>query len=414
MDSIIKDPALAPAGQDKIAWVKDFMPVLNALNDRYSKEKPFAGVKIAASIHLEAKSAYLCQVLKNAGAEVAVTGCNPLSTKDDVCAALAQSGVAVRSWFGMSEEEYFAHIEKTLEFKPHLIIDDGGDFVSVLHGSHPEYAAELIGGCEETTTGIHRLRGRAKAGKLNFPMMNVNDANCKHLFDNRHGTGQSVWDGIMSATNNMVTGKTVVVAGYGFCSSGIAARARGLGANVIVTEVDPYRAIEAAMDGFRVLHMDDAAPLGDVFVTATGCKEVLTKRHFARMKHNALLANAGHFDVEISKPDLESLCVRKFDRKPFIEGYELPDGRVLNLLADGRLVNIVAGNGHPAEIMDMSFGIQFLSALYMLQNGRALKPDLYEVPEEIDREVARIKIGAMGLGLDVLTPEQQRYLDGEY
>ncbi|MBQ2517500.1 MAG: adenosylhomocysteinase, partial [Clostridia bacterium] len=278
---------------------------------------------------------------------------------------------------------------------------------------HPEYAENLIGGCEETTTGILKLKARVRNNTLRFPMMAVNDANCKHLFDNRHGTGQSTWDAIMYTTNNMVTGKTVVVAGYGFCSSGIAMRAKGLGANVIVTEVNPFRALEAAMDGFRVMKMDDAAPLGDIFVTATGCRDVIVSRHFEKMKDGAILANSGHFDVEVSRAELEKIAVEKVERKPFITGYRMPDGRMLNLMAEGRLVNITAGNGHPAEIMDLSFAIQALSAEYLVKHGREMAPGLYNVPESIDREVAMIKLGAMGLGLDTLTPEQAAYLAAE-
>ncbi|MBQ9833105.1 MAG: adenosylhomocysteinase, partial [Clostridia bacterium] len=322
-------------------------------------------------------------------------------------------GVEVHAWFGATDEEYEEHIRRTLEFCPHIIIDDGGDFVAMLTETHPEYAKNLIGGCEETTTGIHRLRAREAAGTLTFPMMAVNDANCKHLFDNRHGTGQSVWDAIMYTTNNMVTGRTVVVAGYGFCSSGIANRAKGLGANIIVTEVNPYRALEAAMDGHRVMTMDEAAKEGDIFITATGCKDVITARHFAVMKNNAMVANAGHFDVEFSKTDLRAMSKSVTERKPFIEGYELEDGRIINVLADGRLVNIVAGNGHPADIMDLSFAIQALSARYLAQHGKELENKLYDIPEEIDHEVAMLKIDAMGLGLDVLTPEQEAYLKGQ-
>jgi len=416
--SCIRDASLAPLGEKKIAWVKEFMPVLSALEERFAAEQPLKGLKVSVCVHLEAKTAYLCLVLKAAGASVCATGSNPLSTKDEICAALAAAGVEVNAWFGATDEEYDEHIRKTLEFCPHVIIDDGGDFVAMLTGPHPEYARDLIGGCEETTTGIHRLRARYKAAAsdpsvMPFPMMAVNDANCKHLFDNRHGTGQSVWDGIMYSTNNMITGKTIVVAGYGFCSSGIAMRAKGLGANVIITEVNPYRALEAAMDGFRVMTMDDAAPLGDIFVTATGCRDVITRRHFERMKNNAMLANAGHFDVEFSKEDLKAMSVCVENRKPFIDGYRLPDGRVLNVLADGRLVNIVAGNGHPAEIMDMSFALQALSALWLAENRVRLAPMLYDVPEEIDREVAMMKIAAMGVGLDTLTPAQEAYIKGE-
>ncbi|MBQ7060797.1 MAG: adenosylhomocysteinase [Clostridia bacterium] len=413
MSYSIRDISLAPLGKKRIEWVKSYMPVLNELGERFRREQPFKGLRVSVCVHLEAKTAYLGLLLREGGAEVAITGSNPLSTKDDICAALADMGMNVYAWFNATPEEYHEHIRQTLEFKPHIAIDDGGEFVTMLHEEHPEYAENLIGGCEETTTGILKLRARVKNGKLNFPMMAVNDANCKHLFDNRHGTGQSSWDAIMYTTNNMVTGKTVVVAGYGFCSSGIAMRAKGLGANVIVTEVNPFRALEAAMDGFRVMKMDDAAPLGDIFVTATGCRDVITKRHFEKMKDGVILANSGHFDVEVSRTDLEAMAVKKINRKPFIDGYVMPDGRILNLMAEGRLVNITAGNGHPAEIMDLSFAIQALSAEYLAKHGKELAPALYNVPEQIDREVAMIKIGAMGLGLDELTPEQKAYLEAE-
>lgn len=412
--SAIKDISLAPLGLKRIAWVKEFMPVLSQLEALFKEEKPFAGLRVSISVHLEAKTAYLALVMREGGADVRVTGSNPLSTKDDICAALASLGMEVNAWYGASESEYREHIRKTLEFCPHIVIDDGGDFVAMLTEEHPEYAKNIFGGCEETTTGIHRLKNRERAGTLNFPMMAVNDANCKHLFDNRHGTGQSVWDAIMYTTNNMVTGRTVVVAGYGFCSSGIAERAKGLGASVIVTEVNPYRALEAAMDGFRVMKMDDAAALGDIFITATGCKDVIVDRHFAKMKNNALVANAGHFDVEFNKNHLRAMSREVVERKPFIDGYYLKDGRVINVLADGRLVNIVAGNGHPADIMDLSFSIQALSARYIAKNHASLTNRLYDIPEAIDHEVAMMKLSAMGLGLDELSAEQQSYISGEY
>ncbi|MCL2351883.1 MAG: adenosylhomocysteinase [Firmicutes bacterium] len=409
--SIIRDESLAPQGLEKIAWVREFMPVLARIKARFEAEKPFAGMRIAVSVHLEAKTAYLGLVFRAGGADVAVTGSNVLTTKDDVCAALASLGASVYAWHNATEAEYWGHLKNTLEFCPHIVIDDGGDLAALLHGECAAYAKNLIGGCEETTTGIRRLRARAKNGSLRFPMMAVNDANCKHLFDNRHGTGQSTWDAIMYATNLMITGKVVVVAGYGFCGSGIANRAKGLGARVVVTEVNPYRALEAAMDGFEVLKMDDAAALGDIFVTATGCKDVITARHYAKMKNNALLANSGHFDVEFSKPDLREMSDEITNRKPFIDGYRLKDGRVINVLADGRLVNIAAGNGHPADIMDLSFAIQAMGALYLAKNGKSLAPGLYDIPEEVDREVAMMKIEAMGLGLDELTAEQAGYLE---
>ncbi|MBE5760633.1 MAG: adenosylhomocysteinase [Clostridiales bacterium] len=411
--SIIKDKSLYNEGLKKIEWVRSYMPVMRALEERFKKERPFEGVKIAMSIHLEAKTAYLATVLKAGGATVFATGCNPLSTRDDIAAALDHLGLDVFAIHGVNEEEYTYHLKKALEGRPNIIIDDGGDLVKLLHGECEQYGEEVWGGCEETTTGIHRLKARAKAGDLKFPMLAVNDANCKYLFDNRYGTGQSVWDGIFNATNVVVAGKTLVVAGYGWCGKGVAMRGKGMGANVIVTEINPYRALEAAMDGFRVMKMDDAAPIGDIFVTVTGCKDVIVKRHFEAMKDGAIMANAGHFDVEINKVDLKELSEKVVNRKDFIDGYYMKDGRVLNLMSEGRLVNITAGNGHPADIMDMSFGLQSLSALYMVKNAKSMKPDLYDVPDQIDREVAMLKIGAMGLGLDILTEDQQAYIDAE-
>jgi len=410
--SIIRDPSLAEAGIKKIEWVKDFMPVLSQIEEDFKREKPFKGMRIAVSVHLEAKTAYFVHVLTSGGAEVAVTGSNVLSTKDDVCAGLDALGYTVYAWHNATEDEYRSHLKRTLSFKPDIIIDDGGDFVGLLHGECSDLAANLLGGCEETTTGIHRLKARAREGTLKFPMMAVNDADSKHLFDNVHGTGQSVWDGIMYTTNVMLTGKVVVVAGYGFCGKGVAMRAKGLGARVIVTEINPFRAMEAAMDGFDVMKMDDAAKLGDFFVTVTGCKDVIVGRHYEVMKDNAFLSNAGHFDVEFNKPQLKRMSVKTENRRPFIEGYHLKDGRVINVLADGRLVNIVAGNGHPADIMDMSFAIQALSARYIAENGKNLKPGFYDVPFEVDYKIALMKTKAMGLALDALTPEQENYLNG--
>ncbi|MDR1913905.1 MAG: adenosylhomocysteinase [Clostridiales bacterium] len=411
--SLVRDKSLAPLGLKKINWVreKEFMPVLAQLEKEFVSEKPFAGLKIAMSIHLEAKTAYLALLLRSGGADVAITGSNTLSTKDEICAALDSLGINIYAWHGATEEEYVRHLKETLAFKPNIIIDDGGDLVSLLHGECAEYATEMIGGCEETTTGLLRLRARVREGRLNFPMMAVNDANCKHLFDNVHGTGQSVWDAIMYTTNVQVTGKVVVVAGYGFCSRGIATRAKGLGARVIVTEINPFKCLEAAMDGFEVLKMDDAAKVGDIFISSTGCRDVITARHFKVMKNNVLLANAGHFDIEVNKVDLAEMSDRIEERKPYIDGYYLKDGRVINVLADGKLVNIVAGNGHPADIMDLSFAIQALSALYVARRGKDLTPGLYDIPEDIDYRVAIIKLTAMGLGLDELTPEQKAYLD---
>ena len=408
--SIIRDKSLAGAGLAKINWVKDFMPVMGALEKRMLEEQPLKGLKVTVCVHLEAKTAYLGQVLRAAGAQIAVTGSNPLSTKDEICAALDSQGIEVYAWHGATADEYHEHLMKALEFCPDAIIDDGGDLVSILHDEAPHLAKNLLGGCEETTTGIHRLRARSDAGKLNFPMMAVNDAKCKYLFDNHHGTGQSTWDAIMYTTNNMISGRTVVVAGYGHCSSGIAMRAKGLGARVIVTEVDRFKALEALMDGFQVMPMIEAAKLGDIFVTATGCNKVITTEHFNLMKNNVLLSNAGHFDVEVDRAALEAMSVKKENRKPFIDGYWLPNGNVLNLLAEGRLVNIVAGNGHPADIMDLSFGIQLLSLLHVVKNAAQLKPILHNVPQEIDDEVIRLKLEAMEVKIDSLSDEQIKYM----
>ena len=408
--SDILDINLASSGRDKINWVRKCMPVLNALEAEFLKTQPLKGLKMAISIHLEAKTAYLAETLRAAGAQVSVTGCNPLSTQDDVAAALAAEGFEVYGITGASMETYHEHLKKTLSCKPDLIIDDGGDFTELLHGECKDLACNLIAGTEETTTGVHRLHARAADGKLSFPMMAVNDALCKYLFDNRYGTGQSVWAAILHVTNMVVASKTVVVAGYGWCGRGIAMRASALGAKVIVTEVDPHRALEAAMDGYSVMTMDEAANLGDIFVTATGCDNVIRREHFEKMRDNVLLANAGHFDVEVNKEELAAMATEVRQRKPSIEGYYLPDGRVLNLLAEGRLVNLAAGMGHPAEIMDMSFAVQALSVVHLAAHGRELAPGVYNVPDYIDAQVARTKLAAMGLKIDTLTDEQKKYL----
>ncbi|MBQ9270202.1 MAG: adenosylhomocysteinase [Oscillospiraceae bacterium] len=410
--SIVRDMSLAEHGRMKIAWVQDFMPALSAIKKEFEQTRPFAGKKIAMSIHMEAKTAYLALVLKAAGAEVHATGCNPLSTQDDVAAGLASLGVNVYAWHGSTPEEYRAHLTQTLSCHPDLFIDDGGDLMELLCSSCREFGDHILGGCEETTTGVHRLRARAKAGALPFPMMNVNDAKCKHYYDNKYGTGQSVWDAIMHTTNLLVAGRTVVVAGYGYCGRGIAMRAKGMGATVIVTEIDPIKALEATMDGHQVMDMDSAAPLGDIFITATGCRDVITKRHFAVMKNNAFLSNAGHFNVEVNAEELAEMAVRVYPRRDEILGYELPDGRTLNLLAEGRLVNLASGNGHPAEIMDMSFAIQCMSLKYLMEHRDGMVPDLYEVPAEIDDLVSKIKLDAMGLKVDTLTANQVNYLNG--
>ena len=409
--STVRDMSLAEYGRMKILWVRDFMPALSVIRDRFVAEQPFKGMKITTSIHMEAKTAYLALCLAAGGAEVHATGCNPLSTQDDVAAGLASLGVNTYAEYGVDKEQYEKLLLEALACKPNLIIDDGGDLVETLY-RHPELAAELIGGAEETTTGIHRLKARAKAGVLQFPMMNVNDAKCKHYYDNKYGTGQSVWDAIMHTTNLLVAGRTVVVAGYGYCGRGVAMRAKGMGANVIVTEIDPIKALEASMDGCRVMPMDKAAREGDIFVTTTGCRDVITRRHFEVMKNNAFLSNAGHFNVEVNGEELENMAVRVYKRRNDIMGYELPDGRTLNLLAEGRLVNLASGNGHPAEIMDTSFAIQALAMEYMAKNGRGLNRQVYEVPKEIDDEVSRIKLAGCGMEIDRLTPEQEAYMNG--
>ncbi len=407
--SIIKDKSLAKSGHDKINWVKSYMPVLNSIEEEFERSKPFAGKKIAMSIHLEAKTAYLATVLRAGGAEVYSTGCNPLSTQDDVAAALSELDVNVYAVHGVDEKTYTSHLTHALSCHPDVIIDDGGDFIGLLHGNCRAYGDRLLGGCEETTTGIHRLRQREAAGTLDYPMIDINDADCKHLFDNRYGTGQSTLDAVMHATNLVIAGKKAVVAGYGWCGKGIAKRLAGMGAVVIVTEVDPVRALEATMDGFTVMKMDDAAAVGDLFITATGCENVIVGRHFAKMKDGVLLANSGHFNVEINKNDLLALCVSHKQRKPDIEGFEMADGRTLNLLADGRLVNLAAGNGHPAEIMDMSFALQAKCLEYLVRHP-GLEHKLYPVPRETDIAVAQLKLGKTGISIDRLTPEQERYL----
>lgn len=411
MESMIRDIKLAPSGHDKIEWVKNFMPVMAAVDEEFSKTKPFAGKKMVITLHLEAKTAYMAEIFKHAGAEVAITGSNPLSTQDDIAAALVEDGLHVFAWHGCSEEEYFTFIDKALDIQPDIIIDDGGDLVHMLHTKRRELLPHILGGSEETTTGVHRLRGLAKEGKLEFPMIAANDAYMKYLFDNRYGTGQSTWDGIMRTTNLVIAGKNVVISGYGWCGKGGAMRARGLGANVIITEVDPIKAIEAVFDGFRVMPMDEAAKIGDIFLTLTGDKDVIRKRHFQVMKHGAMMANSGHFDCEINIPELEECSVSRRTVRKNIEEFRQPDGRKLYLLAEGRLVNLAAGDGHPAEIMDLSFGVQFFSALHLLQHGREMRPDVYLMPEEINTKIAEIKLQSLGVAIDELTAEQRAYLN---
>ena len=410
MDSMIRDIRLAPQGIQKIDWVEKHMPVLSGIARQFRKEQPFAGLKVVVSVHLEAKTAYLAQVIHEGGGEVYATGSNPLSTQDDVCAGLASRGVTVLATHGCTLEEYHDFQCRALSVKPDVIIDDGGDMVHILHEEHPEWAVNLRGGCEETTTGIIRLRNRARAGQLRFPMFNINDADCKHLFDNRYGTGQSVWDGVMRTTNLVVAGTTVVVAGYGWCGKGVAMRAKGLGAKVVVTEVDPVKAIEAVMDGFTVLPMMDAAKVGDWFVTVTGCDGVIRPEHMLEMKEGAILCNAGHFDVEVDVAGLRALAKESREVRHNIEGFLLPNGRTIYLLAEGRLVNLAAGDGHPAEIMDMSFALQAECARRMAECGRDMKPNLYSVPVDIDKAVATRKLTALGVSIDVLSEEQKAYL----
>lgn len=410
MESMIRDINLAPKGQLKLDWVQAHMPLLNLIRKDFERDLPFKGKRIAICLHLEAKTGYLGKVIQAGGADVCMVASNPLSTQDDVVAALVKSGIHVFAWYNASDEEYRAHLNQALDFHPDLIIDDGGDLVATLHAERPGQLKEILGGCEETTTGILRLRSMEKEGTLSFPMVAVNDAYCKYLFDNRYGTGQSVWNGINRTTNLVVAGKTVVVAGYGWCGKGVAMRAKGLGARVIVTEIDPIKAIEAIMDGFSVMTMEEAAPLGDFFITVTGNLNVIRKEHLAVIKDQAILSNAGHFDVEICKKDLSDAAVSRRKVRDNIEEYVLSDGRKVYLLAEGRLVNLAAGDGHPAEIMDMTFALQALSLKFINENYTHLSNKVYEVPEEIDKKVAEMKLETLGVKIDRLTQEQKEYL----
>ena len=410
--STIKDLNLAESGERKIRWVEAHMPVLRDIGSDFAREKPFACLKIALSVHLEAKTAYLCRVLEMGGAEMHVTGSNPLSTQDDVAAALAAKGMDVHAVYGCSDEEYQAHLRSVLSVAPNIIIDDGGDLVHLMHTEFTDLIPQVIGGCEETTTGIHRLRIMDRAGTLRFPMIMVNDADCKHLFDNRYGTGQSVWDGIMRTTNLVVAGKYVVVSGYGWCGKGVALRAKGLGAKVVVTEVDPIRALEAVMDGYEVMPMMDAAAIGDIFVSVTGCKDVITLEHCEHMKDGAIVSNAGHFNVEIDMEALDRCADEIYEARHNIDAYRLPNGKTIYVIAQGRLVNLAAGDGHPAEIMDMSFAVQAMSAEYLVRTRGQLRPGVVSVPAEIDDNIARRKLKAMGVSIDSLSCSQKEYLNG--
>ncbi len=409
--SQIRDINLWESGEKKIQWVKDNMPLLRSIEDEYSKTKPLSGLRVALSIHLEAKTAYLCRVLAAAGAEMYITGSNPLSTQDDVAAALVKGGLNVFAWHNCTKDEYHQHLSEVIGQKPNIIVDDGGDLVNLIHNEYPEYLENVYGGCEETTTGITRLIAMDKSDSLKFPMILVNNAKCKYLFDNRYGTGQSVWDGINRTTNLIVAGKTVVVAGYGWCGKGVAMRAKGMGAKVIVTEIDPIKALEAKMDGFSVMQMQDAAMFGDFFVTVTGCKDVLTEASFLRMKNGAIMCNAGHFNVEINIPDLERIAISVEERRNNIVGYTLPNGNTLNLLAEGRLVNLAAGDGHPAEIMDMSFAIQAMSVMHIAENKGKFEKMINNVPEEIDNAMAKRLLEFSQCSIDTLTPDQEEYVN---
>jgi adenosylhomocysteinase len=407
----VADIGLAKEGRERIDWAWQYMPVMRLVDEkeRTRGTRPFDGHTIACCLHLEAKTACLLKVFKDLGAVVTAAGSNPLSTQDPICAALAEYGVHVFSRHGMSAAEYEENLHKMLAWEPDIIIDDGGDTVAMIHAHYPDLVPGILGGCEETTTGIKRLKAMGESGMLKFPMLAVNDALSKHLFDNRYGTGQSVWDGIMRTTNCVVAGKNVVVAGYGWCGKGVSSRASGLGAHVIVVEINPHRALEAYMEGYKVMDMAQAAKVGDIFVTVTGNTKVIRKEHFEQMKDGVLLANAGHFDVEVYVPHLASLAAKNYDSRVNVRTYELADGRRIHLLAEGRLVNIAAGDGHPIEIMDTSFATQLLCALYIAQTS-SLDHGLQKVPEYIDKNVADLKVESLGLKLERLTSEQEKYM----
>ncbi len=407
----VKDLSLAPGGVRRILWADRQMPVLAAIRERFEREKPLAGIRISACLHVTTETANLARTLQAGGADVVLCASNPLSTQDDTAAALVEEyGLAVFAIKGEDNDTYYAHIEAAVDHRPQLTMDDGADVIGVLHSSRPEQLGDVIAGTEETTTGVIRLRALEAEGRLGFPVIAVNEAQTKHLFDNRYGTGQSTIDGLIRATNLLLAGRKVVVAGYGWCGRGVAMRAKGMGALVIVTEVEPLRALEAVMDGFEVLPMAEAARVGNVFITATGDKHVLRGEHYELLQDGAVLANTGHFNVEIDIAALRELAVGVTEARPFVEAFELPDGRTIYLLAEGRLLNLAAAEGHPAAVMDMSFANQALSAEYAVKNAGSLEPKVYVVPEEIDREIARLKLETMGIEIDTLTEEQARYL----
>jgi adenosylhomocysteinase len=408
----VKKLDLATGGRYRIEWAEQEMPVLRSIKKRFKEEQPLKGLRVSACLHVTTETANLMHALQLGGADIVLCASNPLSTQDDVAASLvANYEIPVYAIKGEDNDTYYEHIKAALDHQPHITMDDGADLVSTLHKSRTELLDTVIGGTEETTTGVIRLRAMAKEGALKFPIIAINDANTKHLFDNRYGTGQSTLDGVIRATNILIAGKTVVIAGYGWCSRGIAMRAHGHGAHVIVTEVEPVKALEAVMDGFEVMPMSEAAAKGDIFISATGDINVLDGPHFERMKDGALVANSGHFNVEINIPALEAMSQGKPRKvREFVDQYTLTSGKHINLLGEGRLINLAAAEGHPASVMDMSFANQSLSAEYMAQNARSLKPNVYMVPEEIDKQVARLKLEAMGVGIDTLTAEQEKYL----
>ncbi len=409
----VKDIGLAPQGKKRIEWAEKHMPVLRKIRERFSKEKPLKGVRLSACLHVTTETANLMITLKEGGAEVALTASNPLSTQDDVAASLVKDfGIPVFAIKGEDNETYYKHIEQALSIEPIITMDDGADLVTTVHTKRRDLLSKIIGGTEETTTGVIRLKAMAEQKVLQYPIIAVNNAMTKHFFDNRYGTGQSTIDGILRATNILIAGTTFVVAGYGWCGKGVAMRAKGAGARVIVTEVDPVRALEAAMDGFLVMPMEEASKIGDVFVTVTGNKNVIDKHHFEVMKDGAIVANSGHFNVEINIPALEEMAKEVKEVRPFVKEYVLPDGRSIHVLADGRLVNLSAAEGHPAVVMDMSFANQALSAEYLLHHSKEIGKVVIDVPEHIDKEIAKLKLDTMGIKIDELTEEQKEYLSG--